>query len=80
MRFEPASTIIEKCGGVAEMARLSGVSHASVSRWQAPKTVGGTGGIIPQKNIPNIITNAKCDRDVVLDWSDFAPPSIAAAE
>lgn len=43
----PAERIIEKFGGVSELARLSGWSANSIYKWTYPKSKGGTGGLIP---------------------------------
>jgi hypothetical protein len=45
--MKPASDIIRICGGVAEVARLTGRHASRVGRWQQPKEKGGTGGHIP---------------------------------
>jgi hypothetical protein len=45
--MKPASDIIRICGGVAEVARLTGRHASRVGRWQQPKSKGGTGGHIP---------------------------------
>ena len=44
---EPAATVIEKCGGVDNVVRVTGKSFSSVSRWRTCKSKGGTGGQIP---------------------------------
>lgn len=44
-----AEQVIEKCGGVANTARLVGRSESWVYRWTYPKDKGGTNGRIPQE-------------------------------
>lgn len=43
-----AEQVIEKCGGVANTARIVGRSQSWVYRWTYPKDKGGTGGRVPQ--------------------------------
>lgn len=43
-----ADNIIEKCGGVAETAKLVGRSRGWVYRWTYEKDKGGTGGTVPR--------------------------------
>lgn len=45
--MEPAKTVIEICGGYAEVARITGRSEVRVRRWEYPKERGGTDGNIP---------------------------------
>lgn len=45
--MSPADNIIEKCGGVAQVARICGCSENWVYRWKLPESKGGTGGRIP---------------------------------
>ena len=44
-----AQKIIEKCGGIANVAAITGYSETWVYRWTAETDKGGTGGRIPQK-------------------------------
>jgi hypothetical protein len=48
--MEPASTIITKLGGPSKVAAIVGVHPTRVSNWKRPKSVGGTGGRIPQNH------------------------------
>ncbi len=45
--MKPASIVIEKCGGVARVAEITGRSTARIYRWMHEKARGGTGGLIP---------------------------------
>ena len=45
--MEPASTIIEICGGFKAVAEITGRDETRVRRWTYPKEKGGTGGLIP---------------------------------
>ena len=57
--MEPASTIIEKLGGVAAVARLTGVHRTRVSNWKRPRADGGTGGRIPQSHHVTLLRAAR---------------------
>lgn len=74
--MEPASSIIVKLGGPTRIAREVGVHRTRVSNWQRPRTVGGTGGQIPQRHIPALLKLAK-DADVELSADDFLPAEAA---
>lgn len=45
--MEPASKIIEMCGGFAVVAEICQRSEVRVRRWTYPKERGGTNGLIP---------------------------------
>lgn len=45
--MEPASTIIEICGGFRAVSKMTGRDETRVRRWTYPKEKGGTGGLIP---------------------------------
>ncbi len=45
--MEPAATIIEICGGVKRVAKITDRDETRVRRWAYPKAKGGTGGLIP---------------------------------
>lgn len=45
--MEPASTVIEICGGYEAVARITGRSVVRVRRWAYPRNRGGTDGLIP---------------------------------
>ena len=55
MRCEPASTIIEKLGGLTVVATACGLDVSSVLRWRLPKKRGGTGGLIPAKHQAKLV-------------------------
>jgi hypothetical protein len=46
--MDPASAIIEKLGGEAKVAEITGMAFTAPYRWQHDKSKGGTGGLIPQ--------------------------------
>lgn len=43
-----AEHVIEKCGGVAKTAAITGRTISVVYRWTYEKSKGGTGGVIPR--------------------------------
>lgn len=76
--MEPASKIIEKLGGEAVVARITGTASTAPYRWQYPVDRGGTGGSIPQKHIEPLIAFAR-EHGIDLKTDDFFP-SVAEPE
>lgn len=76
--MEPARTIVELLGGEAEVARIAGVAITAPYRWQASKTKGGTGGIIPHWHIGKLLEHAERN-DIPLTAAHFAPVIAGAA-
>lgn len=70
--MEPASHIIEQLGGVLEVARLAGVHQSRVRRWTYPKERGGTGGTIPLRHMPKLLSEAQ-QRRLPVRAEDFFP-------
>jgi len=66
-----ADKIIEKCGGVANVALLCECTENWVYRWKLPVERGGTGGSIPAKAQEKLIAAAVAGR-VRLKLADFA--------
>lgn len=71
MSCEPANTIINRLGFDA-IAEACGVHKSRVYRWRSEKTVGGTGGTIPQTHHRNILDLAKRKR-VRMSAADLLP-------
>lgn len=72
MRCEPADKIIKDLGGLSAVAKVTGVTPHSVMRWRTPTDDGGTGGLIPFKHVPALLTEAK-GRGIELTANDFLP-------
>ncbi len=70
--MEPASSIIKALGGPTRVARLLGRHRTRVSKWQAPKASGGTGGLIPQRFHGKLIAHAQ-SIGFGLEAADFLP-------
>ncbi len=70
MRYEPASTIIDKFGGTRVVAEIAEVSVHTVIRWRLAREKGGTGGVIPHWHVSKLIRAAR-DRNLSLSASDF---------
>lgn len=68
--LQPAARIIERLGGVARVAAITGLHRTRVSNWRRPKTVGGTDGLIPQKHHPRLLNHAR-DNGIALSAEDF---------
>ena len=56
--MQPATRVIEKCGGVKKTAEICDVTDNWVYRWLLPESRGGTGGRIPAKAQRRIIAAA----------------------
>lgn len=70
--LDPARSIIARLGGVDAVAQITKKSRTRVFRWMYPADRGGTGGLIPQREIPKLLDEAK-DRKIKLTPADFMP-------
>jgi hypothetical protein len=68
--MNPASAIIEKCGGPKAVAAMLDVDVSNVHRWTYPKSRGGTGGVIPTRHQRRLLDEAKA-KGVKLKPADF---------
>lgn len=78
MRLDPAHTIIEHVGGLEAAADLASSSEdqvpvSRVRAWRRAKGSNGTGGHIPLKYMPRMLTNA-ASRGIDLQPGDFVTP------
>jgi len=67
---EPATTIINRCGGVSVVAEWLKLNPTSVQRWTYPKERGGTGGLVPSKRQEALMRAAR-EHGKVLRPEDF---------
>lgn len=72
--MEPATSIIEKLGGEAAIAKAIGRHASTPYRWRYSKDKKGTGGLIPQKYIPKLLELAR-SQNKELSLADFFPAS-----
>ena len=70
MRCEPAFTIVERFGGAKSVSDITGAHVSRVSRWQAPKDKGGTGGMIPHWHIEKLLAYAR-EHSIEVTAEDF---------
>jgi hypothetical protein len=70
--LEPAHSIIKDLGGIAAVARATGLHFTQVWRWTQAKLRGGTGGTIPQKHHLALLDMARA-KGVRLSAADFLP-------
>jgi hypothetical protein len=70
--MEPAATIIRKLGGPTAVSRLLNVHRTRVSNWMRAKSVGGTGGRIPQDHHRALLEHAR-QQGVALTAEEFLP-------
>jgi hypothetical protein len=68
--LDPAKTVIERLGGVDKVSEITGKHRTRVFRWMYPQTRGGTGGLIPQRQIPLLLDFANKNK-ICLAPSDF---------
>lgn len=78
VHLEPARTIIERLGGVDEVAKITGKHRTRVFRWMYSADRGGTGGLIPQREIPKLLQFAR-EAGIRLRHADFFAATEAAA-
>jgi hypothetical protein len=76
MSYEPASSIINKLGGLTAVSKIAGVSVTTVQRWRMPKSKGGTGGIVPHWHHERLLQEAK-NRSITLEPIEFIQASAA---
>ncbi|MCV2448484.1 helix-turn-helix domain-containing protein [Paracoccus sp. DMF] len=70
--MEPASSIISSLGGASEVAKILGIHRTRPWNWTRPKSLGGTGGVVPFQHVPKLISAAR-DAGVELSAEDFLP-------
>lgn len=71
--MEPAASIIQRLGGNAIVARVTGAHRTRVWKWQQPRgRNGGTGGVIPIEHIRPLLDYAK-SIGVDLTADEFLP-------
>lgn len=68
--MEPARTIIERLGGPAKVAEITGTALTAPYRWQVAVEKGGTGGFIPRKYHRQILDFAGAN-EIDIAASDF---------
>jgi hypothetical protein len=71
-QLEPALGIILRLGGFAKVREITRTSATSPYRWTYPRSRGGTGGTIPQRHHPTLISYARLRR-IPLDAEEFLP-------
>lgn len=76
--LDPARTIIERLGGVDVVAGVTKKHRTRVFRWMYPPERGGTGGLIPQREIPGLLDFAR-KKSIRLRAADFLPTTQARA-
>lgn len=74
--MEPASTIIEICGGVGAVAEMTGRDPSRVHRWTYPKEKGGTNGLIPTDAAQDLMREARARR-IPLKPEHFFPKKVS---
>lgn len=75
--MNPAESIIDKLGGPSKISREVGVHRTRVSNWKRPRECGGTGGVIPQKHIPALLSLAKRE-GIEITAEEFLPETVDA--
>lgn len=74
--LEPAASIIARLGGEAKVSKITGTAYTAPYRWQYPKAIKGTGGLIPQRHHPALLGYARAN-DIPLSAADFIPGNVA---
>lgn len=77
-RLYPAKHVIEKLGGAAIVAELTGRTTATVHKWTYPKSRGGTDGHIPA-SVQHDLMEAARAQQLPLSADDFFVMSEGAA-
>ena len=76
--MNPASQIIEKLGGEAKVAEITGLAFTAPYRWQHDRSKGGTGGLIPQSHHRVLLDYAQ-QNGIPLSSDEFLPPRPTAS-
>ena len=76
--LEPAKTVTEICGGVAELARLAECSYSVALRFSHPKSKRGNGGFIPISRAQIILRNAIAEKVPLLPEHFFDRETVEA--
>ena len=79
LAMDPASKIIERLGGEAKVAQITGTAFTAPYRWQHSKKQGGTDGLIPQKYHRTLLDYAH-EHDIALKAEDFLAPRLPTPE
>lgn len=79
MSMEPAKSIIEKCGGPAKVAEITGRDLSRVYRWMYPADRGGSNGRIPYDEADKLLKYAAKNGITLEPGEFFATPSGGAA-
>ncbi|MBM7044072.1 hypothetical protein [Rhizobium lusitanum] len=74
--LEPAKSIIAKIG-IDKVAEITGKHVSRVYRWMYPKERGGTGGMIPNSEVPALLAFAKANNIDLSPAEFFAVPEAA---
>lgn len=72
--MEPASSIIERLGGEAVVAKITRTAFTAPYRWQHARDKGGTGGLVPQKHHRPLLDYART-KGIELSAEDFLEPA-----
>lgn len=58
MQCEPATSLINRLGGLTKVSGVCGVNVSTVQRWRMPREKGGTGGFIPHWHARRLLDHA----------------------
>jgi hypothetical protein len=72
--LDPAHTVIRICGGADVVAEAAGVTTVAVWKWQAPKSHGGRGGLVPSIRQARLLAWARA-RGIDLRPEHFCEPA-----
>ena len=67
-----ARRVIDRCGGVTAVQRITGRTPASIYKWCWAKASGGTGGLVPV-DAQQLLMAAAHRGEVPLTPADFFP-------
>jgi hypothetical protein len=70
MILNPAKSVIDKVGGYAAAARITGKHVTGIYRWTYPTSRGGTGGLVPPADAIKLLDHARA-AGIALEPGDF---------
>lgn len=67
---QPARYVVERLGGVRQVARILDINPSTISRWMMPSDAKGTGGRIPQKYWRSLLKHGRVN-NIDIQTSDL---------
>ncbi len=80
MQCEPATSLINRLGGLTKVSGVCDVNVSTVQRWRMPRDKGGTGGFIPHWHARRLLDHAAKEGIAVKAEDFFASEPAPSAD